>query len=291
MPRATLIVNPAAGRAPLFRRQAPALTALLVHHGYTADIQETTAAPHSAAQLAASASQGSTLVIACGGDGTVHGVLQGLVSSDATLGVLPLGTANALARNLRLPLDPLQALTRLLAYTPQRIPLGRIEVGSESRRFILMAGCGPDGALAALLASSSRSKARFGRATYYAPRAPPARHAPLAGLSGRVPPARRFGPAHRRSRGPAGLARPRSRRPVRAPHPRARASPPLTCARTCSEPLPPSPSPPGLPTPTPACPTPGSTPLTQPKSAVPRSIRDPSWCRPTPNRSEFYPSP
>jgi diacylglycerol kinase family enzyme len=167
---ATLLVNPAAGRAELLRTQMPAMEALLKAQGYAAEFVETTADPGSAAQIARNAATAaSALVIACGGDGTVHGAVQGVARTDAVLGVLPLGTANALARNLGLPLDPLQALDKLLRYAPRRIPLGQMETSTHGRWFAVMAGCGPDGALVHSLSQAvgSELKKRFGRSAYY----------------------------------------------------------------------------------------------------------------------------
>jgi diacylglycerol kinase family enzyme len=182
VPTITLIVNPAARRAPQLRAQLPAITAWLEAHGYTVGCLETSAGPHSAraveAALTEAAFETSSLILACGGDGTVHAVLQALIARapiaardrlpTATLGVVPLGTANALARNLNLPLDPLAAIRKLLTYTPRILPVGEIESSTERRYFLAMAGCGPDGALAHGLAAPTRSKARFGRAAYYA---------------------------------------------------------------------------------------------------------------------------
>lgn len=54
--------------------------------------------------------RGVKLFIAAGGDGTVHHVLQGLVHTEAALGVLPIGTYNHFARDLDLPLDWREAL-------------------------------------------------------------------------------------------------------------------------------------------------------------------------------------
>ncbi|HEX6159603.1 MAG TPA: diacylglycerol kinase family protein [Thermoanaerobaculia bacterium] len=54
--------------------------------------------------------RGVKLFIAAGGDGTVHHVLQGLVHTEAALGVLPIGTYNHFARDLELPLDWREAL-------------------------------------------------------------------------------------------------------------------------------------------------------------------------------------
>ncbi len=162
---ATLIVNPAAGNARLFGERLPAIEAMLKTAGYEAQVRYTAAAPASAENEAELAVKTSELVIACGGDGTVHGVVQGLAKSNVALGVLPLGTANALARNLGLPMDPLAALERLLTYTPARIPLGEIETATARRYFVVMAGCGPDGALIHSL--SAGEKSRFGRQAYY----------------------------------------------------------------------------------------------------------------------------
>ena len=47
--------------------------------------------------------RGCDAVLACGGDGTVHEVLQGMVGSSAALGVIPLGTANSLAADIGVP--------------------------------------------------------------------------------------------------------------------------------------------------------------------------------------------
>ena len=161
---ATLIVNPAAGRARLLRAQLPAMIALLATYGYEACVLYTTQAANSGRDLARQ-SVGSALVIACGGDGTVHDVLQGFARTGVPLGVLPLGTANALARNLGLPLDPLAALTRLLSSTPRRVPLGEITTTHGTRLFTVVAGCGPDGALAHTLPPAW--KRRLGRSAYY----------------------------------------------------------------------------------------------------------------------------
>jgi diacylglycerol kinase (ATP) len=98
--------------------------------------------PDHATELAAMA--GDRLVIAAGGDGTVNEVVNGL-SKDATLGILPLGTANVLARELGLPLKPEDACERILTGTGSRMDVGVAtdEEGTE-RRFTCMAGIGFD---------------------------------------------------------------------------------------------------------------------------------------------------
>ncbi len=69
----------------------------------------------------------------------------------AALGVVPLGTANVLARNLGLSLDPVKALQQQLSFAPRAISAGEARYatkdGEAKRYFTVMAGAGPDGAL------------------------------------------------------------------------------------------------------------------------------------------------
>jgi len=98
--------------------------------------------PNHATGLAASA--GDRLVVAAGGDGTVNEVLNGL-SPGSTLAVLPLGTANVLARELGLPLDPEQACRRILDGEVSQVDFGvATDENGIERRFACMAGIGFD---------------------------------------------------------------------------------------------------------------------------------------------------
>ena len=72
--------------------------------------------PSNAALLAKQAQEsGAELIVAGGGDGTVNEVVNGLYLPDPNLaiGILPLGTANVLAINLNIPLNPVKALQAL----------------------------------------------------------------------------------------------------------------------------------------------------------------------------------
>ena len=170
--KAVLIVNPAAGRAAQVAAGLNGLREALLQacreYGWEAGFVETGPEAGSAERLArAAVKTGARLVIACGGDGTVHGVLQGVAQTEAMLGVLPFGTANALARNLHLPMDPLAAMHRLMGCRAQTIPLGWVDTAEGGRWFAVMAGAGPDGMLVESGASLARGKARFGRSAYY----------------------------------------------------------------------------------------------------------------------------
>jgi YegS/Rv2252/BmrU family lipid kinase len=171
MRRATLIFNTHAGRRRDVVQLMPALIQTLAEQGVSAEAIETTG-PGTAGSIAAlAAAEGSEIVFACGGDGTVHEVLQGLVGTTAALGIVPIGTANALARNLKISRDPIQAVKQQANANPTRIAVGQVCYGSDShteqrRYFTVMAGAGPDGALVYSLLTGQKSA--MGRIAYYA---------------------------------------------------------------------------------------------------------------------------
>lgn len=85
-----------------------------------------TAGPAMAHELAQAAmAKGVDVVLVCGGDGTINEVINGLALSQVPLGILPGGTANIVARELHLPLNPVRAARELPRWTPHRIALGR----------------------------------------------------------------------------------------------------------------------------------------------------------------------
>jgi diacylglycerol kinase (ATP) len=68
----------------------------------------------------------ANLVIIGGGDGTLHHAMEGIVDSKLPLGILPLGTANDLARTLNLPTDPIKACEVILRGQSTKIDLGQV---------------------------------------------------------------------------------------------------------------------------------------------------------------------
>ena len=113
-----------------------------------------TAAPGDARRLAAEAvADGFDLVVAAGGDGTVNEVLNGLGDAPdgfgrARLGVLPLGTVNVFARELKIPLKLERAWEILRRGREMKMDLPRAEFladgKSERRYFVQLAGAGFD---------------------------------------------------------------------------------------------------------------------------------------------------
>ncbi|HEV2718793.1 MAG TPA: diacylglycerol kinase family protein [Thermoanaerobaculia bacterium] len=70
--------------------------------------------------------EGRRLFIAAGGDGTVNCVIQPLINSDATLGVIPLGTFNHFARDAGVPMEWREALETALTGTTRQVDAARV---------------------------------------------------------------------------------------------------------------------------------------------------------------------
>jgi diacylglycerol kinase (ATP) len=168
--RCTLISNPVSGtgredRLERIHSVANALSA----EGHSVTIELTTAPGSASAQAREAVNRGAEVVFACGGDGTVNEVIQGLVSEDghpvAALAIIPVGSANALARHLCLPFDPVHAALAQIRGGDRTIPVGKLECDGQTRYFAVMAGAGPDGAL--VYRMSTTRKSHLGRSAYY----------------------------------------------------------------------------------------------------------------------------
>ena len=171
MRKAALLYNPHSGRRRKQRVQdVETAASVLRASGVELDISPTRAASDAAAQVRLAIRDGFDTIIACGGDGTIHDVLQGLAGKDAALGVIPLGTANAFAHDLCLPMSPEGAARTLLTAVPKRIAVGRIDYRDSNslpafRYFTVAAGVGVD---AHLFYNLNRLiKDRMGMLAYY----------------------------------------------------------------------------------------------------------------------------
>lgn len=77
-------------------------------------------------RVRAAEGQGYDTIVAVGGDGTVHHVVQHLVGTGMRLGILPLGTANNFARGLKIPSNLEEAMRILACGHERRIDVGRV---------------------------------------------------------------------------------------------------------------------------------------------------------------------
>ena len=140
-------------------------------HGWTDPVfVETTEADPGSGQAAKAAADGAGLVVACGGDGTVRSVAQGLLGTRVPMGVVPLGTGNLLARNLDIPLDDVDgALRSAMGGRSRDIDLGQVSYtdgdgGEHEDVFLVMLGAGMD---ADMIAGTDEDlKARVGWYAY-----------------------------------------------------------------------------------------------------------------------------
>ncbi len=148
--RTVLIVNPTAGISTITEhRMSPEETEQALLEGLRANgiepaLLHTTLEERGWGLAARAAQEGTELVIAAGGDGTIHAVASGLVGTASVLGIIPTGTLNNLARSLQIP-DTIQAACRAIANGETRA----IDVGMiNEHAFLEVAGVGLEASLA-----------------------------------------------------------------------------------------------------------------------------------------------
>jgi len=111
---------------------------------------------------------GADRVVGVGGDGTMQEVVNGLIAAGGgSLGVVPVGRGNDLARSLALPLDPLAALDIALGPTTTSLDVGRAIREAHLRHFIAAGGVGFDAQVSWTMANP-RPWWKNGRAGYFA---------------------------------------------------------------------------------------------------------------------------
>ncbi|MEU0004243.1 diacylglycerol kinase family protein [Streptomyces sp. NPDC006314] len=145
-----------------------ALRRVLAQHGHDAPVFiETTPEDPGGGQTADAVRAGATLVVVCGGDGTLRAAAGSLAGTAVPLALVPCGTGNLLARNLGLPLAPADALDAALRGTAHRVDLGRVEGdGLAATHFAAMSGAGLDAAMVQRANDSGRTKSLLGWPAY-----------------------------------------------------------------------------------------------------------------------------
>lgn len=171
MRKAALLYNPDSGGSKQRQQELESALAVLRNGGVEADLVPTESPYHAVEETRRAVDSGCDTIFACGGDGTIHNIAQVLASSSTALAILPMGTANALAHDLNLPLKVVAAAQASLEAVPRRIALGRVtcadlQGSSVARYFIVAAGVGVDAHLFYKLHTGI--KQRMGMAAYYA---------------------------------------------------------------------------------------------------------------------------
>jgi len=170
---ALLIHNPNAGSGgDARRRELDTARRIFAERGIEVALAETRG-PGEATEMAARASrEGRQLVIACGGDGTLNEIVNGLAAQQngqrVPLALLPAGTANVLAKELDLSWDIPRAAEQLVQGEIRELALGLatpLENPEKKRYFLSVAGAGPDGQITYAL--DLDLKARLGILAYW----------------------------------------------------------------------------------------------------------------------------
>ena len=129
-------------------------------HGWRADFLVTEKAGEGVTAASGAALDGADLVVAVGGDGTVRGCAEGLAGTGVPLAVVPHGTANLLARTLRIPGNPRAALAVALNSSGVNAVIDLAV--ADDVPFTAMAGMGLDAAVVA----ATRLKHQIGWLAY-----------------------------------------------------------------------------------------------------------------------------
>jgi len=154
---ALLIYNPTSGRRRHRRFvEIEQGVRILKDAGIVAELAPTTGRHTAKAIAQQGVEQNRGMVIACGGDGTINEIVNGLAGSRVPMAVLPAGTANILAKELRIPWDIPHAARLIPNGVIRRVALGiairkdgnhSVEAPRDGRYFMCVGGAGPDGAI------------------------------------------------------------------------------------------------------------------------------------------------
>ena len=168
MQRLLLIANPAASA---FTGGLHRTVVTILRKSFEVEAAWPTNATEVEALAMKAAYEGTNVVVAMGGDGVVHHVVNGIAGSSTALGIIPAGTTNVLARILGLPPKPVAAARYLAKGEPAiEIPLARVEAATGSAtavRFATFAtGVGLDAEAVRVADLEPYRKYRFGGIHY-----------------------------------------------------------------------------------------------------------------------------
>ncbi len=159
MTRALIITNPAAARTA--ERTVQSVMDTLRQGGWQVELRAT-GGPGDARRFAADAvAAGVDVVGVFGGDGTTMQAAAALVGSRTTLGLIPGGTGNLLAGNLRIPADPVKAARTMLEGRVAPLDLGRMERADGPHYFAVACGAGFDARVMAETSTADKHRWRF----------------------------------------------------------------------------------------------------------------------------------
>ena len=154
--RASVIINPIAGpgRSHTLGACVELARSILKRHSYDADVH-VTEGPDDARRFALAAlAGGAELIVAWGGDGTVNGAAVAVTGTTTPLAIIPGGSGNGLARDLRIPFDAAAAFRVAATGATRAIDAGDL----DGSLFFNVAGIGLDANIAGRLATKGHRR-------------------------------------------------------------------------------------------------------------------------------------
>ena len=150
--RTVLILNPTAGSSTMAPQDSQqetaeqheeAIIAALRSHNIEAEVWYTTPDDPGSGLAKKAAAEAVDVVIAAGGDGTIHAVASGLIGTKSTLGIIAMGTMNNLAHSLSIP-DTIEGACAIIGKgETKKIDIGNI----NDHVFLEVAGIGLEAVL------------------------------------------------------------------------------------------------------------------------------------------------
>lgn len=134
--RAKVLFNPLAGVLDESSYHLTEILLMLQAWQIIPEIHMVTPESRLAAVVRGALRRGIQLVIVCGGDGTVENAVGSLMRTSATLGIIPTGTRNNVARSLGIPTDLPAAVELLRTGRRVSIDIGRAQCGHHARWFL-----------------------------------------------------------------------------------------------------------------------------------------------------------
>ena len=173
--RAVFLLNPASGHGRLARQDIVGRSAQIWKYaGWETELVPIAGPGTATEQTCEIVNRGCDVLFACGGDGTVHEILQALVATRAetSMGIIPLGTGNVVANNLGLPHATPHAASMQLKFVPRRIAVGKMTTTlangvTGSRYFLAAGGLGLHAKM--IFEAHSKLKNHSGMMAYYKP--------------------------------------------------------------------------------------------------------------------------
>jgi YegS/Rv2252/BmrU family lipid kinase len=160
--RVAIIINPISGtggRRDVLRARLALAESLAAAHGLAPRIVVSEHPGHARELTRAALDAGATTILAWGGDGTINDIASVLAFGNTALGIIPSGSGNGLARELRIPLTPQRAFAVALGTHERIIDCGEI----DGHLFFNIAGLGLDARIAHQFAAHGLERRGFRR--------------------------------------------------------------------------------------------------------------------------------